>query len=141
MKNITLKLICLVALVCFLHACAVKAPNPASTAVPSNNFAVVAINNASTGTCPVNVWLDVTGPVTVSAGTVYLFKKVSSGDHTLTFNTTSTVSCGGPATCVFNNGGTTVTGEGCEFYVSQGQTVTSSITDNGCNVLSVTCAY
>jgi len=141
MKRITLRLAGLSVLAFILHACAVNAPSPSTSSATNNSYGTVAINNASTGTCPVNVWLDVTGPVTVGPGTVYLFKNLSYGPHSLTYNTTATTSCGGPATCVFYNGVTNMTGYGCEFYLSGGQTVTSIITDNGCNVLNVLCAY
>lgn len=142
----TLGMAGLAILVLFLHACTVNAPAPASPNVPSttdtnNNIpGTVAINDASTGTCPINAWLDATGPVTVHAGSVYTFNNVAYGPHTLTFNTTSTVSCGGPATCLFINGGVTQTGYACAFYMySGGVTETAAITDNGCNLLTMTC--
>ncbi|GEM_PF-2916368 len=125
-----------------LPACVVNSPSitqpPAPTPTPITGTVVV--NNAATGTCPVNVWLDNIGPVVLAAGTIKTFTNVVSGGHTLTFTLTASTNCGsGSVTCGFayvNGTGTT-----CSFYLNSGLVETAAITDNGCNQLSVSCPY
>jgi len=130
---------CFVFFLIFLHSCTIAPPsttqNPAATATPSTGNVVV--NDASTGTCPIHVWLDATGPVNIAAGNIYTFTNVNPGSHNLTFSTNTTVSCGVPTvTCNFTNNGTT-TGYSCSFNLNSNQTETAGITDNGCNQMTV----
>lgn len=131
----------LFSLFCFIPACQINPPSSSASASSATKSGTVAINDVAIGTCPVNVWLDTTGPVTILPGTLYQFTNVSSGTHNLTVNTTATVSCSAtPGPCMIANYGSTMTGYSCEFGLSSGAvTLTGSITDNGCNILSVEC--
>jgi len=118
-----------------------------SSATPTptpTGHANVIVNNASTGGCPVRAWLDATGTITIDSGTVYTFSNYPVGPHTLTINTTASVSCGGPVTaCQFVSyySGPTYSGQSCSFTTKDGQNKTASITDNACNQMILTCPY
>lgn len=115
---------------------------PTATYTPYGyGFGTVSVNDVATGTCPIHVWLDSVGPVTISGVTVLSYPNIPVGAHNLTFNATDNVVCGSPATCLFNNGGTFLTGYSCAFYVQANHTSTASITDDGCSRLYVTCPY
>ena len=127
-----------------LPACVVNAPSitqpPAPTPTPITGTVVV--QDVATGTCPINVWLDNVGPVTLSGGTIKTYANVVSGWHTLAFTLTASTNCGsGSAPCTFSSttGATGTTGATCLFNLTSGQFATASITDNGCNQLSINC--
>jgi hypothetical protein len=127
-----------------LPACVVNSPTitqpPAPTPTPITG--TIVIQDVATGTCPINVWLDNVGPVTLSGGTVKTFTNVVSGNHTLAFTLTASTNCGsGSAPCTFYNtsGAPGTTGETCNPFLASGTVETVAITDNGCNQLSINC--
>ncbi len=119
--------------------------SPPPTPTPYNNgTGTVVVNDAATGACMVRVWLDGTGPITISGGTVYNFSSVAEGPHTLTINSGVPVTCGSVLSCQFilNAGSSnpvTTTGTSCSIFVYSNEIETASITDNGCNYLFVGC--
>jgi hypothetical protein len=126
-----------------LPACVVNSPSitqpPAPTPTPITGTVVV--QDVATGTCPINVWLDNVGPVTLSAGAVKTYTNVVAGNHTLAFTLTASTNCGsGSMPCTFYNtsGAPGTTGETSVFYLTSGQFATTTISDNGCNQLNVT---
>src|SRR5665213_2112593 len=122
-----------------LPACVVNSPSitqpPAATPTPITGTVVV--QDIATGTCPINVWLDNVGPVTLSAGAVKTYTNVVAGYHTLAFTLTASTNCGsGSVPCTFysNSGAPGTTGATCgSFFLTSGQFATAAITDNGCN--------
>lgn len=113
--------------------CGVKPP----AAATQDEGETVAVMNACTGSCPVYCSVDGGATVVSKPGAYLVLGTQPLGNHTLNFTVNSPVTCSsGPATCYFfysaseyNSG---------IYLENAGATMTASLTDNGCNLLSAT---
>ena len=123
-----------------LHACAVAPPLLSSAPTPTSTpfTGTIVVNDVCVGACPVRVWLDGIGPVTVTAGTVHTYSNITPGPHTLTFVSTTITSCGsGSVTCGFTYYSGPTNNFVTNFTLASNQVDTAVISDDGCSQMTV----